>query len=290
VLNAKYNFLYGQKLTIFLLLFCVATIYGEEKITLGLTGVTLKEDVATLINFKEYLSQKTDKDFSLKFAKNYSMIESAIASKSVDLAYVCGATYLSLNKKGEAELLALPVVEDKTTYSAYIIVHSESEFRNLFDLKQKIFAMSDPDSNSGSLIPTYELLKNGFKRDAFFKKVIYTYDHGESIEAVLSKFADGASVDSMVYNAYVKKNPDIKSRIKIINSFDDYPIPPFVVRKSLPKELKDSIKKALLEMDRDEKGRKILSSMAIDRFILPQDISYKKIEDIKNFIEAKNVE
>lgn len=289
--QSRYNNVLWKKLAvklqilITLFLICIATaVQAQEKITLGLTGVTLKEDVATIIRFKKYLTTKTGIAFELKFAKSYSVVENRISRETIDLAYVCGLTYVNIKKNGDGELLAIPVVENKTTYSSYIITKKTAPYKNLLELKQRNFAMSDPGSNSGALVPTYELLLHGYDKDKFFKKIIFTYDHGESIHAVQSGFVDGASVDSIVYNAYMRKNPKAKEELKIIDSFDDYPITPFVVRKNFPQHLKEKVQKVLLEMDKDSAGQKILQAMAIDKFIKPDDISYQKIKTIQDFI------
>lgn len=281
-----------QKLTIVFLLFTTNSLYCNEKITLGLTGVTLKEDILTIMNFKNYLAKNANIDLNLKFAKSYSIMESFIINESVDLAYVCGSTYINLDKLNKVELIAIPSVKNKTTYSSLIISKKDKPYAKLLDLKGKTFAMSDPDSNSGSLIPIYEILKKGYNKEEFFEKVIFTYDHGESIQAVLSGFIQSASVDSMVYEAYINKNPQAEKELKIVESFDDYPIPPFIIRKNINSNIKDRLKKALLEMHKNPQGAQILKAMSIDSLIEPENISYDKIKNIKKFIinrENKNV-
>jgi phosphonate transport system substrate-binding protein len=273
-----------QKLTIILSLFVTLSLCASEKITLGLTGVTLKEDIVTLMNFKEYLSKHSNIELTLKFAKSYSIMESFVLNKSVDVAYVCGSTYVNLKKLNKAELLAIPSINHQTSYSSLIIAQKKSPYNTLFELKNQIFAMSDPDSNSGSLVPLYELIKKGYNKDTFFKKIIFTYDHGESIQAVLSGFVESASVDSMVYKAYLHKNPSIKNRLKIIDSFDNYPMPPFIIRNDLNIQVKHALQKALLDMHKDPFGQSILNAMAIDEFVKPKKISYNKISELKKFI------
>lgn len=288
----SYEFLHGQflttkfqKLTILLSFFFVISLYPNEKITLGLTGVTLKEDISTIMNFKSYLSKEAHIDINLKFAKSYSIIESFIINESVDIAYVCGATYVDLEDLNKVELFVIPISKGLKTYSSLIISQKDKKYTSLFDFKDKTFAMSDPDSNSGSLLPFYKILKEGYHKDSFFKKVIYTYDHGESIEAVLNGFVDGASVDSMVYFAYINKHPNSKNNLKIVKDFNNYPIPPFIIRNTLDIKIKEKLLNTLLSMHKDTEGKKILNAMSIDRFEIPKNISYDKIKEVKNYIQ-----
>jgi phosphonate transport system substrate-binding protein len=278
-----------QKLTIFLSFFLVISLQAKEKITLGLTGVTLKEDIETIMNFKNYLSKYSDVDLNLKFAKSYSIMESFIINGDVDLAYVCGSTYINLKDSNLIDLLVIPLSENKTTYGSLIITKKDREYKSFIDLKKTNFAMSDPESNSGSLIPFYEILKLGYNKDKFFKKIIYTYDHGESIQAVLNGFVNAASVDSMVYQSYLIKNPNAKNVLKIIENFDNYPIPPFIIKKSIDEKLRNKLLETLLNMHKNKFGNEILKVMTIDKFIKPDNINYEKISKIKKFVlEKKN--
>ena len=282
-----------QKLTIVLIFFMAINLYSSGKITLGLTGVTLKEDIATIMSFKNYLSKHIKVDVNLKFAKSYSIMESFIINESVDFAYVCGATYVDLEDLNKIELFVIPQSNGKNTYSSLIIAQQDSKEQSLIDFQNKTFAMSDPDSNSGSLLPFYEIIKQGYNKDNFFNKVIYTYDHGESIEAVLNGFVHGASVDSMVYDAYIYKHPSAKNRLKIVQDFSNYPIPPFIIRKNLPLEIRQKLQTTLLNMHKDKKGKQILKAMSIDNFEKPNNISYEKIKKVKEYMHNyrnKNVQ
>lgn len=286
-INGQKLTIFFQKLTIFLSFFLVISLHSKEKITLGLTGVTLKEDIETIMNFKDYLSKYANVDLSLKFAKSYSIMESFIINGSVDLAYVCGSTYVNLENSNLIELLVIPLSENRNSYGSLIISKKDRAYNSFIDLKKSNFAMSDPESNSGSLIPFYKILKLGYNKDNFFKKIIYTYDHGESIQAVLSGFVDAASVDSMVYKSFLIKNPDSINQLKIVERFDDYPIPPFIIKKNIDENLKNRLQETLLNMNNNEVGKKILEIMSIDKFTKPDNINYEKIRKLKEFMSEK---
>lgn len=277
-----------QKMSIIFFLFFAIFLHANEKVVLGITGVALKDDISTLMNLKEYLSEKTGFDIKFKFSRSYSAMESFILDKNVDFAYVCGSTFVDLKETNKIELLALPIIDGKPSYYALIIAKKDSAFNSIEDFKGKIFAMSDPKSNSGYLVPKYELLKKNLDIESFFQKNIFTYDHGESITAVLSGYVDGASVDSVIYEAFILKNPELAKHLKIVERFGPYPVPPIIIRKQIPEQIKDKIQMVFLGMNQDEKGKSILKSMAIERFSAPDGASYQKIEQIKQFIkEAK---
>ncbi|VAY87264.1 Periplasmic binding protein-related protein [hydrothermal vent metagenome] len=265
-------------------------MYGinNQKITLGLTGVILKEDIANTINLKHYLEKETKLNIEIRFIKSYSEMKTSITNGDVDIAYICGATYIDLKSTNQINLLVLPILNGKPSYESIIITQTNSPYNSLFSLKNKIFAISDKESNSASLVPQYMIYKQGLNYESFFKRIIITYDHGESIDAVLSGYVDAASVDSVVYKAFINKNPKKSKKLKVINRFGMYPIPPFVIRTSVDNKIKEKLVKAFINMNSDNLGKVILKSMAIDGFILPKNISYEKIKKIKNYLKLRN--
>jgi len=278
-----------QKLTIILLLSSLILLHATNKkrLVLGLTGVVLKEDIASIVKLKLYLEKKTDLNIAFKFVKSYAGMKTLLLNDSIDFAYICGSTYVDLKPSGKIELLVLPVVDGKPYYKSLVITLKNSPYNNLYDLKGKVYAISDPESNSGSLVPKYMIYKKGYDYNKFFKKVIVTYDHGESIEAVLSGYVDGASVDSVVYRAFVYKNPQKANRLKVINSFGPYPIPPFIIKKDVNIGIKKELTNAFLNMSKNQEGKEILKSLAIDNFMKPRNFSYQKIRDIKHYLNVK---
>ncbi len=215
-----------QKLTIILLFFTSLQAVSSDKITLGITGVALKENISALIKFKDYLIKTTGLDIKIKFARSYSTMRHLILDNDVDVAYICGATYVDLLPSKKIKLLALPTVDGKPYYYSLIIARKGTRYKTIDNFKDKIFAMSDPESNSGSLVPRYEIDKRGYRDGHFFKRVVYTYDHGESVNAVLYGFVQGASVDSVVYKAFLKNRPKQKNSLRVVEKFGPFPIPP----------------------------------------------------------------
>jgi len=273
-----------QKLTITILLFFSLGTEANEMITLGITGVALKKNVSTLVKFKNYLIQRTGLNIKIKFARSYSTMRHLILDNSIDVAYICGATYVDLLTADKVELLALPTVNHKPYYYSLIISKKNTDHQKITDFKNTVFAMSDPESNSGSLAPRYEISIKGNDEKHFFKKVIYTYDHGESIKAVLDGFAQGASVDSVVYDAFLQNYPKQRNRLKIVQKLGPYPMPPFVISKSTSQQTKNKLQEALLSMGSDDTGKSILHAMAMDGFIKPDHFSYEKIKQIKRYL------
>jgi phosphonate transport system substrate-binding protein len=144
-----------------------------------------------------------------------------------------------------------------------------------------VFAFTDPDSNTGKLVPTYWLWQMGEKAETFFKKTIFTFSHDNSILAVAKELVDGAAIDGLIWEYYNRKNPIFTSKTRIIRKSEPYGIPPIVASGFLASDLKNRIRQVLFSMHRDPEGQKILNELMIDRFTPPRDEWYDSIRNIE---------
>jgi len=272
--------------TIFLSLMLLSSLYAKP-IVFTFTGTTLKEDLKTYLQWKKYLEDNSRLDVEIKFARTYAEVVSSIKDLKSDIAYVCGSTYTILKDKKNAKLLVIPVTNGASVYYADIITLKDKKFTSLIDFKEKTFAFTDPESTSGAISPTYTILKSGYNINSFFLNLIYTYDHGESIEAVLNGFVDGASVDSLVYTQYAKKHPREIKKLKVIERLGPYTISPIVVRENLDDKSFRFLQKLFIGMDKTKIGKEILSHLNIDRFEKPSNQSYDKVYEMQNYIKIQ---
>jgi phosphonate transport system substrate-binding protein len=197
------------------------------------------------------------------------------------LAFICSGPYVVGKEKYGFELLATPEVQNSHFYQSYLIVNKTSRFRNLNDLRGQVFAFTDPDSNTGKLVPTYWLSQMGERPETFFNKTIYTYSHDNSILAVAKSLVDGAAIDSLIWDYYHRKNPIFTSKTRIIRKSEPYGIPPIVASPFLASELKHRIRRVLFTMHSDPRGQEILEELMIDRFTPTQDAWYDSIRNIE---------
>jgi len=161
--------------------------------------------------------------------------------------------------------------------NAYLIVNSEKSFFSLEDLRGRVFAFTDPESNTGKILPTYWLKQQGEIPENFFGKTIYTYSHDNSIMAVARALADAAAVHGQIWEYYNKRDPIFTSKTRIIKKSEPFGNPPVVAASYLSDQTKEHIHKLLIEMHHDPEGKKILDELMIDRFIEPKEEWYEPI-------------
>jgi len=274
------------------------TVALERPISSEPESVQLKVAVAAIISPKEtfayyrqlldYIGQKLEREIQFIQRKTYGEINELLAKGQIDLAFICSGPYVVGKEKHGFELLATPEVHNSHFYHSYLIVNKNSDFQDLADLRDHVFAFTDPDSNTGKLVPTYWLSRMGERPETFFSKTIYTYSHDNAILAVAKGLVDGAAVDSLIWEYYHRKNPVFTSAIRIIRKSEPYGIPPLVASKALSYELKARIRQELFDMHQDPKGRKIISELMIDRFVNPRDEWYDSIRKINASLEKES--
>ncbi len=234
-----------------------------------------------------WLAKKTNKEPKLIFKKSYQEMNDAIEAKEVDIAFICAGPYVEGKKKFDLELLAAPVIGGKTTYNSYIIANVNSAIGKFEDLKGKTFAFTDPQSNTGKLVPTYMIAKLGETPETFFNKFIYTGSHDASINAVANNIVDGAAIDSLIYDYLKKRRPGLISSTKIIEVSPPFGIPMVVARPDLNQDLKSKLRSFLLSADSDPQIKNVLANMEIEKFTIIDDSAYNSIREMINFVEMK---
>lgn len=246
-----------------------------------------KDTMSTYRHIIIYLSQKLQMPVELVQRKTYDEMDGLIEEKNVPIAMICSGPYVSDHDKFGAELLVAAEMYGKAVYHAYLLAARDAEINSLEELKGKTFAFTDPKSNTGCLVPRYMLAKMGKNADTFFSNYVYSGHHSKSIEMVAKKQVDGAAVDHLIWEFMNKENPSVTSRTKIIAKSPAFGMPPIVVHPDIDSTLKAKIRGILLNMHKDEEGRKILAEIHIDRFIVPNDSDYDSVREMMRWLNQQ---
>ena len=244
--------------------------------------ISARETAVHYHQLLEYIARKLGRKIQLIQRKTYSEINELIGNGQIDLAFICSGPYALGRQQYHFEALAMPEVRGSHLYQAYLIVNIDSPYQELGDLEGKTFAFTDPESNTGKLVPTYWLSQRGETPEHFFGKTVYTYSHDNSLEAVAMSLVDGAAMHGQIWEYYNQKNPELTARTRIIKKSIPFGTPPVVASASLPPAMKNRMGELLLSMHRDPVGKKILDELMINRFIEPINSCYDPILAMKN--------
>jgi phosphonate transport system substrate-binding protein len=152
------------------------------------------------------------------------------------------------------------------------------------DLEGKTFAFTDPMSNTGRNYPTYLVQQLGQTPDTFFERTFFTYSHDDAIRAVADGLADGAAVDSLVYDFAIAHDSSLAARTRVIHRSPPYGIPPVVVGPAIRPQLKAELQAILLGMAEDEQGQAALRTIGVDRFVTIENSAYDSARELRTMI------
>ncbi len=223
--------------------------------------------IASYQRLMALLERLTGAPVTLVQRKTYQETNDLLARGVVDVGFVCTGAYLEGARQGSMSLLVVPQINGNTTYRSFFVVPAASPATHLADLRGKIFAFTDPLSNSGYLYPLSQLQVMGEQPEGFFSRTIFTYSHDRSIAAVLEGVADGAAVDSLVYDFAVLRDPGIAEQTRVIQRSPEFGIPPVVVPSSTAGERHEWLRRLFLGLHRDEEGRQALEALGVERFV-----------------------
>ena len=234
----------------------------------------------------DYLQEELHRPIERVQRRTYAEVNDLLRRGEVDLAFVCTSSYLIGNREFGLELLAAPQVKGKTTYQAKIIVRKDSSIETTEDLRGKVFAFTDPVSFTGRVYPTYLLGEIGEKPEHLFSRTFFTYSHDDAIRAVATGLADGASVDSLVLDFALKREPDLRNRLRVIHTSPQFGMPPVVASPGIRPQLRAELQRILLEMHMDPAGLAALQALDYDRFVEVSSADYLSAQEVETRVNS----
>lgn len=243
-----------------------------------------REGYAQYRQLLELIERKLGRPIKLVDRDNYAAINKSLQLGELDAAFVCSGPYVEGKKSFGLELLVVPVAYGRTVYHSYFIVHKDSRLGTLEDLRGKTFAFTDPDSNTGRIVPLHLLATMRETPESFFSRSLFTGSHDKSILAVAQKLVDGAAVDSLIWDYARRNHPESAAPTRVTWTSPPYGIPPVVTRPGLDPAVKGRLKEIFLALDRDAQGREILGRIMIDRFTEGRDADYDSIRAMQDFV------
>ena len=242
--------------------------------------ISPRESVGLYGPLLQHISSRLGRPVDFLQRSTYGEVNDLLRYGRAEAAFVCDYAFVEGERDSIMEIIAVPVVMGKEKYQSYIIVPVASKARDIFDLKDKRFAFSDPLSSSGWLFPSHLLREAGKRPETFFRRCEQTGSHDNTVEAVAKGLVDGGAVDSLVYEYMLIKDPVYGRKTKKIQESPLWGNPPVVVHPRIDSTLREDLKRVFLTIHESEQGRKLLEPLKIDRFIPPDDASYDPVRQM----------
>jgi phosphonate transport system substrate-binding protein len=259
---------------------------ASRTLRIGTTAVILEDQVSFLGDWRRYLEQRLGGKTVFVQRGSYREITALINGDELDFAWVCGYPYVA--NRSSMRLLAMPLYRGKALYQSYLIVpSSDRATRGYPDLQGKLFAYSDPNSNSGFLVPQYLMLRAGLDPLRLFRKTFFTYAHRKVVSAVAAGVSDGGAVDGYVWETLALAAPALTGRTRVVSKSPEFGFPPLVARASIGEREFIAMQDVLVGMSADPQGRLLLRRLNLDGFARDDPRNFDGIAEALAYVSAR---
>ena len=248
-------------------------------IRVGMTPAFLHDQHSMLVEWKAYLEKQLERRVVFVQRDSYRETMDLIRKDKLDFAWLCDYPYIAL---GDAvRLLAVASYQQQPLYRSYLIVSSKNtRAESILDLKGKVFAYADPNSNTGYVVPRHALKQAGVDANTFFSKTFFTWSHAKAIRAVATGLAQGAAIDSYVWDSLQKVDPGLVGKTRIAWTSEAFGFPPIVAARGVTPTDFDAFQNALFRMKDDPAGRSLLEKLNLDGFVAGTPVLYEGVKDM----------
>lgn len=253
---------------------------SHRAVRFGMTPAFLHDQHMLLEDWRYYMIRQLGVSVEFTQRDSYRETMDLLRLNQLDFAWVCDYPYLHL--RNLLRLLVVPLYRGNPTYHSYLIVNArDKESRSMGDLRGKLFAYADPYSNSGYLVPRYQIHLLGENPEAFFKKSFFTWSHRKVVEAVAAGLAHGGAVDSYVWDTLATLEPELTERTRVVWTSPGYGFPPIVAHTTNVNEADFSqMRELLLGMSQEHEGQTLLKRLNLDGFSIQSPDLYNSVAEM----------
>lgn len=250
---------------------------------------TLAKDLGKVINMEVKEIQASD----------YTAIIEALRTGKADMAYMGAlAVAMGAERAGVTPIVMKAPNGDKAQavyHSVFVTQKDNSEINSIKDFKGKTIAFVDPDSTSGNLVPTSEIIKafpdlhltnekihtNG----EFFEAVSFSGKHQAGLQAVIKGDVDIVPISDQIMASEFKNGNADENAVKVVHSSAAIPAEAMVVSKTVNEDLKKTLTKFLVEYNNKDYFDKVIKK-ADARFVECSMEDYQPIVELNKNINT----
>lgn len=250
---------------------------------------TLAKDLGKVINMEVKEIQASD----------YTAIIEALRTGKADMAYMGAlAVAMGSERAGVTPIVMKAPNGDKAQavyHSVFVTQKNNNEINSIKDFKGKTIAFVDPDSTSGNLVPTSEIMKafpdlhltnekihtNG----EFFEAVSFSGKHQAGLQAVIKGDVDIVPISDQIMASEFKNGNADENAVKVVHSSAAIPAEAMVVSKTVNEDLKKTLTKFLVEYNNKDYFDKVIKK-ADARFVECSMEDYQPIVELNKNINV----
>lgn len=233
-------------------------------------------------------------------ASDYNAIIEALRTGQADAAYIGALAIAYASDRAEAIPVAMKAPDGDRSQAVYhsllVTSSSKEDINTIEDIKGKTIAFVDPESTSGNLFPSYEIIKafpdenltsdDLHTNGKFFEASSYSGKHQAGLQAVIRGDVDIVPISDQILKSEIANGNAKETDIKIIHESEAIPAEGFVVSKNMSDELREKFQEFLVTYDNAEYFEKVIK-VPNARFIEASIEDYQVVIDLNNTLETE---
>lgn len=199
-------------------------------------------------------------------ASDYNAIIEALRTGNADMAYMGSMAVALASERANVEPIVMKAPngnKEEAIYHSVLITRADNdEINSIKDIKGKTMAFVDPDSTSGNLVPTSDIME-AFPEEnldsdklhtngEFFEAVSFSGKHQAGLQAVIKGDVDVVPISDQILASEIANGNAKESDIKIIHSSAAIPAEAMVIGETVDAELRDKLINFLTSYDNEE--------------------------------------
>lgn len=197
-----------------------------------------------------YISDKSGVTIQFKTAKNIPTFEKRLSDGEYDFSYMNPYHYTVFSQKPGYQAIAK---QKNKLIKGIMVVRKDSDVGELGDLKNQRLAFPAPAAFAASLL-TRAKLKND--QIAFTPAYVSSHD-SVYLGVARGLFPSGGGVMRTFNNT----DPKVREQLKVLWTTDGFTPHAIAAHPRVPKEVVEKVKQALLSMNDDPEGQKLLKTI-----------------------------
>lgn len=269
----------------------MSALAARASTRVGLTAVMLADQAAFLARWSAFLARRTGTRVEFAVRDAYQDILDLLFAGELDAAWICGYPFVRYQTR--LRLLAVPVYQGQPRYQSYLIRPADSgdaaAIGGWTDLKGKVFAYSDPLSNSGWLVAQGQFAAAGIS-PGDLKRSFFAHGHRNVAEAVAAHLADAGSIDGYVWETMRQQGMRAALQTEVVWKSILHGFPPLVVLNARHDGKVEQLQRTLLDMGSNDEGRMLLKALNLDGFVAGTPAIFDSIRKLARSVPGSGVD
>ena len=257
----------------------------------SLPEVDIKDAAAALDVWVKEIAKDLGISASSNIYSDLNALKRDFQNGKIDMGVTLSIDYINIEQELQSELALVSVKNDKVTTKYLLLVHSDSEYSRISDLKNKKIAMLK-GNDLGMVFVNYCLLRENLPdANKFFQEIQEKNKPSQVTLAVFFKQADACITTETSFKNMIDLNPQIGKMVKVIATSPELIESVSFFRKDYEETSKQRLLEKTRTLEEYPRGRQILLLFKVEKLEIVKntalDKTRKYYKDFKRLAERK---